>query len=96
MINCYFCKKEIKNKSAYISHLKLRKKPCIEDADLWFKQKKIVLDNFLKDNISFDRNQLNFINADDKIYDCIFTNGTTDSFRTISNYLNFNHNSKFI
>ena len=39
---------------------------------------------------------LNFINADDKIYDCIFTNGTTDSFRTISNYLNFNHNSKFI
>lgn len=39
---------------------------------------------------------LNFINADDKIYDCIFTNGTTDSFCKICNYLNFNHNSKFI
>jgi DNA polymerase III epsilon subunit-like protein len=68
MINCYFCKKEIKTKSAYISHLKFRKKACIEESYRWLKQKKIILDNFLKDNISFDRNQLNFINSD--LQDC--------------------------
>ena len=68
MYECYFCKTEFKNKSAYISHLKLRKTSCIEDSELWNKQKNIILDNFLKENITFDKNQLKFINSELK--DC--------------------------
>lgn len=68
MYECYFCKTEFKNKSAYISHLKLRKTSCIEDSELWNKQKNIILDNFLKENITFDKKQLKFINS--KLEDC--------------------------
>lgn len=62
MIKCYFCNKELKNKSAYINHLTKRKKACIDDEELWLNQKKIILDKFLQENITFDRNQSNFIN----------------------------------
>ena len=63
MYNCYFCKKNIKSKSAFINHLKNRKTPCIEDEELWNNQKNIILDNFYKNNITFDKNQINFINS---------------------------------
>ena len=64
MINCYFCNKELKTKSAYISHLKASKSPCIENYNLWNEKKDEVLKDFLKKNITFDKNQLKFINAE--------------------------------
>ena len=68
MIKCYFCEDNFKSKSAYINHLKNRKIPCIDDKKLWENQKNIVLNNFLKNNITFDKNQIKFINS--KLDDC--------------------------
>ena len=64
MINCYFCNKELKTKSAYISHIKASKNSCIENKKLWLEKKDEILEDFLKKNITFDKNQLKFINAE--------------------------------
>jgi DNA polymerase III epsilon subunit-like protein len=68
MIKCYFCDRELKTKSAYISHLRFRKKSCIDDCEVWNSKKNEILSDFLNKYITFDINQLKFINS--PLIDC--------------------------